>query len=276
MTLTEAYKWAEDTLAATDSTSPSLDAEVLLRSVLGLSKEDFIGQRKLPVTDAKFGRLKDLVKERAGGMPIAYLTGQKEFYRLKFKVNKHVLIPRPETETLVERMVFELKGRHNLKILDVGTGSGCIIISLAKNLSNQNRYFGSDESTRALAVAEENAQSHRVNVKFLRSDLTRTTGTDYDVLVANLPYLPEITDGSIRHEPKSALVAQKGGLELYEKLLQQVGESAHKPMLYLEFGHDQAPQIQAMAQHFLPAAKVEVFKDLSGVPRFARIWQKRD
>jgi release factor glutamine methyltransferase len=274
MTVTEAYKWAEQELAKSRSTSPSLDAEVLLRSVLGLSKEDFISQRNTQLQSPKIEMLHELLKDRIKGMPVAYLTGQKEFYNLKFRVNKHVLIPRPDTETLVERMVFELKGKHNLKILDIGTGSGCIIISLAKVLSNNNQYFASDESTRALAVAEENAVAHRVKVKFIRSDLTKNTGTDYDVIVANLPYLPGQDDPSIKFEPKQALVAEKGGLALYEKLFRQLSESGHSPMLYLEFGHDQAEQIKNLAEKHVPGSKIEIFKDLSGIPRFARIWQK--
>ena len=256
------------------STSPLLDAEVLFRYVAGLSKEDLISQRFTNISAAKFEKFQELLKERKKGMPVAYLTGEKEFYNFKFKVNKHVLIPRPDTEALVEKIVFELKGKHDLKILDIGTGSGCIIISLAKLLSNNNRYFGSDESARALAVAEENARLHKVKVKFMRSDLTRTTGTDYDVIIANLPYLTELTDPATEFEPKSALLAKKDGLELYEKLFKALAESNHKPVIYLEFGHDHADKIKDMVDQLLPGSRIQVFKDLSGVPRFARIWQK--
>jgi release factor glutamine methyltransferase len=274
MTYVEALNQATQDLQATASTSPHLDAEVLLCYVLKFSKEDLISNRKGTIKESEWEKYQELVKERKKGMPVAYLTGVKEFYSLKFKVNKHVLIPRPETETLVDKMVFELKGRHNLKILDIGTGSGCIIVSLAKNLSNANQYFGSDESTRALAVAEENAALNHVNIKFLRSDLTRTTGMDYDVIVANLPYLPGIEDDSIKFEPKQALVAKNGGLKLYKKLFEEIGASGHSPAIYLEFGHDQAEQIKKLAEASLTGAKTEIFKDLSGIPRFARIWQK--
>lgn len=270
--LNEGTKFLENT----DSTSPSLDAEVLLRFVTGLSKEDLISNRLLNINPSKYAKYLDILKDRKKGLPVAYLTGTKEFFGYKFKVNKHVLIPRPETEILVERIAFELKGKHNLKILDIGTGSGCIIISLAKTLSNANHYSASDLSARALAVAEENAAAHRVKVKFYRSDLTRTTGTDYDVIVANLPYLPAITDPSIKFEPKEALVAKKRGLALYEQLFKELAESESKPLIYLEFGHDQAEEIKKLAEEHLPDSRVEIFKDLSGVPRFARIWRKHN
>jgi release factor glutamine methyltransferase len=275
MTYLEALNEGTKFLEQTESTSPSLDAEVLLRSATGLSKEDLISNRMLKIPEQKHETYAGFLKERKKGLPVAYITGEKEFFGYKFKVNRHVLIPRPETETLVEKISFELKGKHNLKILDVGTGSGCIIISLAKTLSNANQYFASDESHRALTVAEENAKTYHVKVKFMRSDLTEKTGTDYDVIVANLPYLPKIEDPSIRFEPPAALVAKKNGLDLYLRLFKELAESENKPSVYLEFGHDQAEQIQAMAQEFLPDSRLEIFKDMSGIPRFARLWQRK-
>lgn len=275
MTVIEAYRWACSELENTVSTSPQLDAEVLLCSILKLKKEDFVAQRNMEAPTLKIEKFKDFVRERKKGMPVAYLTGEKEFFRLKFKVNKHVLIPRPETETLVERIVFEMKDRHSLRFLDIGTGSGCIIVSLAKNLSNTNFYYGSDESTRALAIAEENAAAHKVKVKFIRSDLTRATGMDYNVVIANLPYLSALEDPSTGFEPKSALIAKNGGVELYERLFQELASVPHKPLLYLEFGHDHADSIKTLAANHMPDATVEIFKDLAGSPRFARIWQKQ-
>jgi release factor glutamine methyltransferase len=275
MTALEVYKWACTELENTISTSPQLDAEVLLCSAVGFTKENFVAQRNSELTQQKITKFQDMVKDRKKGVPVAYLTGEKEFYNLKFKVNKNVLIPRPETETLVERLCFEMKGRHNLRFLDIGTGSGCIIISLAKNLSNANHYYGSDESARALGVAEENAVLHKVKVKFIRSDLTRATGLDFDIVIANLPYLPTLEDPSTEFEPKTALIAKNGGLELYERLFKELSAAPRKPLLYLEFGHDHADQIKALAAAHLPEAAVEIFKDHAGILRFARIWQKQ-
>lgn len=274
MTSSEALNWGLEKLSTSISTSPSLDSEVLLCSVLKWSKADLISNRKEQIDPIKLEKYMDLIKERAKGIPVAYLTGFKEFYGLKFKVNKHVLIPRPETETLIERITFELKNRNSLRILDIGTGSGCIIVTLAKKLSNTNHYFGSDASQRALGVAEENAALHNVKVKFIRSDLTRTTGTDYDLIIANLPYLAGIEDESIKFEPKSALIAKKDGLELYEKLFKEISDSGHKPLLFLEFGHDHELPIRKLVAEYLPGSQIEIFRDLSGIPRFARIWQK--
>lgn len=274
MNVSEALNWGVKELEKTTSTSPSLDAEVLLCFVLGFTKSDLISNRKAQILPLKQSKYEELIKNRVKGLPVAYLTGFKEFYGLKFKVNKNVLIPRPETETLVEKIIFEMKNRHSVKILDIGTGSGCIIVTLAKKLSNTNFYFGSDASPRALAVAEENANAHKVKVKFIRSDLTRTTGTDYDIIIANLPYLSGTLDDSVKFEPKSALIARKNGLELYEKLFKEISGSQHKPLLFLEFGHDQQERIVQLAAQFLPDTHVEFFKDLFGIPRFARIWQK--
>ncbi|MBX4188259.1 MAG: peptide chain release factor N(5)-glutamine methyltransferase [Candidatus Doudnabacteria bacterium] len=274
MNYVEALNEGTKALETTESTSPSLDAEVLLRFVTGLSKEDLISNRLLNIESKKLEKYRELLLDRKKGLPIAYLTGEKEFFRYKFKVNKYVLIPRPETESLVERIAFELKGSHNLKILDIGTGSGCIIVSLAKTLSNQNQYFGSDDSQRALAVAQSNAEKHHVKVKFIRSDLTKNTGCDYDVIVANLPYLTKIDDPGVKFEPAQALVAKKNGVALYERLFKEIASSGKKPLLYLEFGHDQADIIQQMASEIMPDTRTEIFKDLWGVPRFGRIWHK--
>lgn len=275
MTVTEAYNWGCTELTAPDNPSPALDAEVLLCSVLKLDKENFVSHRNSLLEPAQLAAYQDLVAARKGGMPVAYLTGEKEFYNLKFKVNKHVLIPRPETETLVERIIFETKDRHNLRILDIGTGSGCIIISLANNLSSANFYYGSDDSTRALAVAQDNAIRHRVKVSFLRSDLTKHTGADYDIIIANLPYLPVADHPSVAFEPKEALVAKNHGLELYQRLFHELGQAHSRAIIYLEFGHDQAEHIKALTLQHLPGAEIEIFKDLWGHPRFARIWQKK-
>lgn len=274
MTYIEALNQGTNILENSQSTSPSLDAEVLLRFVSGMSKEDLISNRLAKIDPKKFQKYQELLGERKKGLPIAYITGMKEFFGYRFKVNKHVLIPRPETETLVERLAFEMKGKHNLRILDIGTGSGCIIISLAKTLSNQNQYFASDESQRALAIAQANAEANHVKVKFTRSDLTKNTGTEYDVIIANLPYLSNIKDPSIKFEPASALVAKKGGLDLYERLFKEVATSGNKPLIYLEFGHDHAERIITLAEHYMPDSRVEIFKDLSGIPRFARIWHR--
>lgn len=275
MTVIEGYRWACFELENTVSTSPHLDAEVLLCSILGFTKENFFAFRNQEIEGYKLDKFQDSIKSRKKGMPVAYITGEKEFYNLKFKVNKNVLIPRPETETLVEHLVFEMKGRHNVRFLDIGTGSGCIIISMAKNLSNANHYHASDESAKALGVAQENAERHKVKITFTRSDLTKNTGTDYDVVIANLPYLSALEDPSTEFEPKSALVAGKGGLELYERLFAELATGSHKPLLYLEFGHDQADQIKKLAAQFLPDSTVTVFNDMSGIPRFARIWRKQ-
>ncbi|MBI4049264.1 MAG: peptide chain release factor N(5)-glutamine methyltransferase [Candidatus Doudnabacteria bacterium] len=236
------------------------DAAVLLSFVLKKDKAFLFFYPEKTLTKNQKRKFLSLIKKRKAGWPVAYLTGEKEFYGLKFFVNRNVLIPRPETEGLVELLLSEIKDQRSLSILDLGTGSGCIIISLAKTLetnpssglwppspigrrklqTNPKRtelpsphgrgdggegleFFASDLSTNALSVAKKNARRHKVRIAFKHGDLLKPWKRQrFDIIVANLPYLAKLEDPSTKFEPKKALIAKRQGLALIEKLFKQI------------------------------------------------------
>ena len=270
------------------STSPSLDAEVLLAYVLKKPKTDIFVRMDNFVYKRDRQKFLALIKKRSQGWPVAYLTHEKEFFGLKFYVDKNVLIPRPETEGLVDLVLEKLKiVNYKLKILDIGTGSGCIIVSLAKSLRNAElvsasqprdpeinsgfRYFASDISSAALKIARKNARRHKVKVNFKKSNLLSAWKNQrFDVIVANLPYLAKETDPSTKFEPKKALIAKNHGLGLIAKLLQQISTlSAPPSALFLEIGHDQGAKIKKLAAKWLPSFDTKIFRDMSGKNRYA-------
>ena len=171
--------------------------------------------------------------------------------------------------------------------MDVGTGSGCIIISLAKTLfaysrELENSYFASDISTSALTVAKKNARTHKIHISFKQSDLlTAWKGQKFDIIVANLPYLARETDPSTKFEPKKALFAKNKGLAIYEKFFRQISslrgvrssdrttKQSQTLQVFVEIGHDQAAKIKKLATKFLPDYECQIFKDLANRDRYA-------
>jgi release factor glutamine methyltransferase len=258
------------------SDSPALDAEVLLSHLLDRPKEYLLTNPEKKIDPKIEKKFLTFVNRRLLGWPVAYLSKEKQFYGRKFYVDKNVLIPRPETEGLVRLMIRNLKDRKNLKILDVGTGSGCIIITLAKELSplpapHSPLFFASDISPKAIAVAKKNAKLHKVKIKFADGNLLEPWGKQkFDVIVANLPYLAERTDASTKFEPTKALIAKNKGLDLIEKLFKQISSlSPASSTLFLEIGRDQGDPIKKLARKLLPAYQTKIFKDLFGRNRYA-------
>jgi release factor glutamine methyltransferase len=282
-------------------TSPSaaLDAEVLLSFFLGKSKEFLLinpHKRVDPKIEKKF---LTAINRRLLGWPVAYLIKEKEFYKHKFYVDKHVLIPRPETEGLVELVIKHIKSIKSnklLNILDIGTGSGNIIVTLAKQIRTLNPvphtlFFASDISPKAIAVAKKNAKFSKVKIKFADGNLLEPWGDQkFDVIVANLPYLAKLVDPSTRHEPIGALVAAKKGLKLYEELFKQIRSRFVTPAktgiqntgspiksvmtpsaIFVEIGRDQGRAITKLAKKLLPTYRTKIHKDLFGRTRYAVI-----
>lgn len=226
-------------------------------------------------------------EEPPSDKPVQYLRGWVEFYKLKFKVTPEVLIPRPETELLVDEVLRSLRGtqvtRQSSTIMDIGTGSGCIAISIAKNSSvhleggNVN-IFAIDISETALEVAKENAKKHRAEnrIFFLKSDLlsnVHTGGGNIDIIVTNLPYIPSsripFLDFSVQNfEPRIALDGGSDGFELYRKLFtQMLGKNIIPKILIAEIDESQAKIALSEAQKFFPKAKSEIKNDLAKKPR---------
>lgn len=222
-----------------------------------------------------------LMRKRLSATPLAYLTGSREFFGLDFKVNKSVLIPRPETELMVEQALSVYREHGVKSFLDVGTGSGCIIVTLALKIP-QGSFVGLDISKKALTTAKNNAKRHKVEkrIRFLRSNLIREVMNDrFDppmMILANLPYLtPKQVEGSpsIKKEPKLALLGGDDGLEYYHMLFKQVRACRMPRPLFIlcEIDEKQGKKILDILRAELPSADMEIKKDLKGLPRLAVI-----
>jgi release factor glutamine methyltransferase len=218
----------EGAAALGSSPSPALEAKVLLLKAARLSEEEFFRAPSAPASKRVEADFRRLLGRRLAGVPIAYITGEKEFWSLKLRVARSVLIPRPETEVLVEK-VLELARRDGELILDVGTGSGNLAVALAKEMPRSTVY-AVDVSLRALKVARSNALRHRLgNIVFVRSDLFsafRGRGLKFDFIVSNPPYVArgeweELPEEIRAHEPRRALLAGLSGLEVIERLVRR-------------------------------------------------------
>ncbi len=287
MQIHQALKWAAKELGDKKIFSAFLDAEVLLSKVIRKDKAFLYSHPEYKLSKNQESKFRKYILRRAKREPIAYIIQQKEFYGLDFYVNKNVLIPRPETEILVEealnvfmilRNIIKTKKIH---ILEIGTGSGCIIISLLKNLSNfKSRISGiaTDTSKKALRIARQNAKSHQVmnKIKFLQGNLMEPAKhKKIDILIANLPYLmPEQYKNNLdlKYEPKNALVAGKDGLLIINKLFNQLADlsyiSGYAPKyILLEIDPGQKEKIKKIAQEKFKKAKIKFVKDLAGKDR---------
>lgn len=205
------------------STIHKKDAVLLIAYILGKNKEHIIAHDDMQLTSRQIRKIKRLFQRRKSGEPIAYLAKQKEFYGRNFEVNKNVLIPRPETETIIE-IVRDLKGEKST-IIDVGTGSGCIAITLKLENPDSN-VVASDISKKALKTAEKNKRALGANIELVKSNLLNDIPkyTRYDIIIANLPYVDQNwqTGKEIEFEPKTALFATDNGLKIVKRLIGQV------------------------------------------------------
>ncbi|MBL7022031.1 peptide chain release factor N(5)-glutamine methyltransferase [Patescibacteria group bacterium] len=253
------------------STSASLDAEVLLSSILKKDKSYLLANPDIKLNIFQQLKYNRLINKRIKQYPIAYITGSKEFYGLDFKVNKYTLVPRPESELFID----ELKKINpiNKAIVDIGTGCGCLIISTAKHIPN-NSFLGIDISKKALKVAKQNASKHNINMYFMQNDLLTNLNVKIDILIANLPYLtPEqMNETSIIREPSTALLSGADGLDHYRKLLKQVKNLEYKPeYILLEINPEQAKTLIIFINRLLPNYSIEEIKDLTNKVRLLKI-----
>ncbi|MFM8252622.1 MAG: peptide chain release factor N(5)-glutamine methyltransferase [Planctomycetota bacterium] len=271
--------WTADYLKKQGAESPRLDAEVLLAHARGCQRLDLYTAFAELASDAVRATYRELVKQRAAGKPVAYLVGRREFYSLPFHVSPAVLIPRPETEFLVIEVLDRLKQQQNpaaARIVDVGTGSGAIAISIARHAPSA-QLLALDLSPAALEVAQRNARELGVaeRVEFRESDLLSAVSPDQpcDFVVSNPPYVSEAEwSGLARevrdHEPRLALVGGVDGTDLYARLVPQAAEILRPGgWLILEI----SPQIQHNVEQLIQADgrfdRVGVTKDLAGLAR---------
>jgi len=252
-----------------------LATEVLLCHVQNLSKEELFTRADEEVSEKNVQRFWALFERFYAGEPVAYLTGSKEFYGLDFFVNKDVLIPRPETEHLIDEVVKFSEKRPGLKIIDVGTGSGCIAVTLAKSLESA-KITAVDISEIALEVARKNAIRHKVQdrINFINSDLLEKVEGKFDVIVANLPYIGQekfkfISREAFEYEPHVALFGGHDGLRLYERLFQQINaRKMHPSLLIGEFGFLQGEEmLKLLQENFGAGRSARILKDYASIER---------
>jgi release factor glutamine methyltransferase len=250
------------------------DAELLLLHHLGITRAQLLADPTRELTPTQLAAFEAAITRRLANEPIQYITGTQEFYGLTFQVTPAVLIPRPETELLVEAVLKHLPPNRPVRIADIGTGSGILAITLAVHLP-QAEITAIDISPEAIAVARRNAETHRVahRIHFLESDLlTAIPNQQFDVIVSNPPYVPttdrETLHPQVRdHEPATALFAGKTGLDVYRRLIPQA-YSALKPtgLLALEIGHDQQDAVTALLRMW---HNLSFVNDLQHIPRVA-------
>jgi release factor glutamine methyltransferase len=267
-------KWATDDFRARGIENPRLDAELIVAHTLKIDRMRVILDAERPLEGAELVALRDLVKRRRAYEPIAYLRGEREFYGLRFRVDKRVLVPRPDTETLVDAALT--RSAHvsmSMRQLDLCTGSGCVAIAMARQRPTA-QVFGSDISSDALTVARDNAlRLGAYNTAFFESDLFAAfAGKRFDVITANPPYIasaeiptlmPDVRD----HEPRLALDGGEDGLDLVRRIV--TGAPAHlEPggLLAMEIGAGEAPATAALfeAGGF---ADVRVHRDIARIER---------
>jgi release factor glutamine methyltransferase len=270
----EARARATETLRRAGAPTPALDAEVLLAHALGLPKEVLVAHPEIALSSDEEARFAVLVAKRAGGVPVAYLRGFKEFYGLRFAVDPRVLVPRPETEVLVDAVLAHA-GDRALTVADIGTGSGAIAIALALH-APALRIIATDVSTVALAVARANADAHGVRIDFRQGDLLAPLTEPVDVVAANLPYLRDDDVAqlagdrtSLAFEPRVATVAGQDGLALVRRAI------ADLPRVLAPDGaaffECDPPQVETMAAWLAQLGAVDTLKDLAGLDRVVRM-----
>jgi len=254
------------------------EAELLFTDILNYDRHRLYTDKNILLDKGKRQLISQALRRRINGEPIQYIIGKAQFLGLEFKVNKDVLIPRPETEILVETAIKLGQGSRvvgdRLKILDIGTGCGCIAISLAKFLSNAEIY-AIDVSIKSLKIAEENTKLNNVNIKFMQGDLFNTYNlqpTTYNLIVSNPPYIPtaEINklQPEIRYEPRIALDGGEDGLDFYRRLIQK-SPPYLKPagFLILEIGDKQKEAIEKIFQKDDIFEIIDIVQDYNNIDR---------
>lgn len=267
-TYKELLQTAREFLAMKGIADADIDAWYLLAHVFGMNRADFLmhGDEKVPEDKTKL--YKELLERRAFHVPLQYIIGTQEFMGLELEVNENVLIPRQDTELLVEEVLKVCKGKS---VIDVCTGSGCIIIALMK-LGNIKNAVGTDISEEALQIAGRNAKRHNVDVKFIQSDLFNNVEGSYDIVISNPPYIrsdeirslmPEVKD----YEPKGALDGGLSGLIFYERIIHDADRFLNpEGYIFFEIGYDQGEEVSNMLYE---AGFVDIIvkKDLSKLDR---------
>jgi release factor glutamine methyltransferase len=273
-TIQKLLNWVTEYLAAKGIESPRLSAELLLSHVLGLKRIDLYTQFDKQVPQQQLNNLHDLVKRAGLHEPVAYLTGKTEFYSLELDITADCMIPRPETELLVQRSIEFLRTRSGIQyVCDLCTGSGCIAVAIAKNFPDA-RITATDISDAALKIAARNVEKHQLKerVRLLCGDLfepiiQQLDVSQFDLIVCNPPYVStaeyEKLDKNIKdYEPASALLAGEDGMDIYQKIINKVDEFL-KPgaALMLEIGYAQGSAVRGLLEQTGAFTEIKIEKD---------------
>ena len=275
MNLREIFNSAGETLMRTGSPDAQLEAEVLIRHVLRIDRATFFRDLEQPVTDRDRKRLDDLVIRRLNREPLNYITGLREFYGLDFEVSDSVLIPRQETELLVDTVISLARSRPKceMKICDIGTGSGAIAVSVAVNLPSAE-VMAIDISQRALDIADANRRMHGVynRVSLRRGNLLEPVDWKPEIIVSNPPYIRRsdlsFLQPEIQYEPSVALDGGPDGLEVIRGLLRQSSDKVSSTgAILFEIDSSQKDSARMLSREYFPNSEISILDDLSGNSR---------
>lgn len=236
-------------------------------------KPDYLTDNDWKLLQKKYKNLKPIIKKLNNNYPIQYLIGNVNFYGYEIKVNKNVLIPRFETEGLIENTIKYIKKYHLEKsnVLDIGTGSGCISIVLKKEIPTLN-ITAIDKSFMALRVAKKNIRNNKVNINLIRCNIFKYKPINkYDIIISNPPYIAfdEVIDEKCKYEPSDALYADHNGLIFYEYIIEKSKSYTNdKSILAFEIGYKQGKYLKEYAKKVYSQAKISVLKDLSNRDRY--------
>lgn len=278
-TVIDVLRLSTDYLARHQSTSPRLDAELLLAHALGIRRIDLYLAHDRPLDERELVTARELVRRRGHGEPVAYITGTREFYTRVFEVDPSVLIPRPETETLVGVALRELRSRGDVcAVADLGTGSGCIAVTLAAQLPSL-RVLAVDRSEDALAMAQRNAARHSVadRIRFLQGEWATALPEPVDVAVSNPPYVTsdELAAAArdVREfEPHGALDGGADGLDAYRALVRSLrGRMRMGGAILLEVDHRRARRVAELFTDAFPESAAVCHQDLSHRDRVVEV-----
>lgn len=250
------------------------------RSLKNLSFTDFVFALQQEVTEAEKQFVEEIFQQLASHKPAQYIIGQADFFGMQLKVDERVLIPRPETEELVELILTE-NSEENLKILDIGTGSGAIALALAKNRPDWS-VTAADISQAALELASENASNQNLNIFFKKSDCFAEISEKYDIIVSNPPYISredesEVGLNVLHSEPHLALFADEDGLAIYRRIAEDAKDYlTDGGKIYLEIGYKQGQSVPELFRKHLPEKRVRTLKDQFGQDRMVVVDDGQD
>ena len=273
MKLAQIFKDFEEKLIAQGEEAESLS--FVYRSLKNLSFTDFIFTLQQEVTEEEKQFVEEIYKKLAAHIPAQYIIGHADFFGMKFKVDERVLIPRPETEELVDLILTE-NPEKNLKVLDIGTGSGAIALALAKNRPDWS-VTAADISQDALDLSLENANAQNLNLSFIKSDCFSEISAKYDIIVSNPPYISradevEVGLNVLHSEPHLALFADEDGLAIYRRIAEDSKDYLNDGgKIYLEIGYKQGQNVPALFMENLPEKRVRTLKDQFGQDRMVVI-----